>query len=82
MRDPAGNLYGATSEGGLNTCLGGCGVIFKLDTAGKETVLYSFTGTADGANPGGALIRDSAGNLYGIAVGGEFNDGVVFMLKP
>ena len=83
VRDPAGNLYGATSEGGLNTCLGGCGVIFKLDTAGKETVLHSFTGTADGANPGSPLIRDAAGNLYGTAaVGGELNDGVVFRLKP
>jgi uncharacterized repeat protein (TIGR03803 family) len=34
-----------------------------------ETVLYNFTGGADGATPY-YLIMDSAGNLYGVAVGG------------
>ena len=29
----------------------GCGVVFKLDPTGTETVLYSFTGLADGAIP-------------------------------
>ena len=29
----------------------GYGVVFKLDTTGTETVLYSFTGGADGAIP-------------------------------
>jgi uncharacterized repeat protein (TIGR03803 family) len=39
-------------------------VVFKLDLAGKQTVLYSFTGRKDGNTPEG-LIRDPAGNLYG-----------------
>jgi hypothetical protein len=34
-----------------------------LDASGHETVLYDFTGGADGGNPYGGLIRDSAGNL-------------------
>jgi len=39
------------------------GTVFKLDTMGRETVLYSFTGGADGAFPLAGLIRDAAGNL-------------------
>ena len=45
-------------------------------------VLYSFTGGADGSEPGSVLIRDSAGNLYGTTfLGGAFNHGVVFGIK-
>jgi hypothetical protein len=40
------------------------GVVFKLDKTG-ETVPYSFTGWADGANPVAGLIRDPTGNFYG-----------------
>jgi uncharacterized repeat protein (TIGR03803 family) len=46
------------------------------------TVLYTFSGGADGASPSG-LNRDSAGNLYGItATGGESGLGKVFQLHP
>ena len=61
VRDPAGNLYGTTVNGGA----AGWGVVFKLDTAGRQTVLYNFTGGADGGNPSGGVIGDSAGNFYG-----------------
>jgi uncharacterized repeat protein (TIGR03803 family) len=61
IRDSAGNLYGTTSSGGT----GKSGVVYKLDTAGHERVLYSFTGGADGDEPLAGVIRDSAGNLYG-----------------
>jgi uncharacterized repeat protein (TIGR03803 family) len=44
-------------------------------------VLHRFSG-ADGSTPGGPLIRDSAGNLYGTtAIGGSSNFGVVFKVK-
>jgi len=77
IRDSEGNFYGAASTGGdLNCTLTnstGCGVVFKLDPAGKETVLHRFTGQADGAGPAGSLFMDSEGNLYGSATyGGEF----------
>jgi uncharacterized repeat protein (TIGR03803 family) len=74
VRDSAGNLYGTTYSGGVTTgtCaavgegnMPGCGVVFKLDTSGQETVLYSIPGGAQGANPGAGVIRGSAGNLYG-----------------
>jgi uncharacterized repeat protein (TIGR03803 family) len=34
------------------------------------TVLYTFTGGADGANPTSSLVRDAAGNLYGTTFAG------------
>lgn len=83
LRDAAGNLYGTTKAGGLaGACaLGSCGTIFKLDPAGQETVLYSFTGGADGASPHAGLVRDAAGNLYGNTYrGGVYGYGVIFKL--
>jgi uncharacterized repeat protein (TIGR03803 family) len=77
IRDPAGNLYGTTYFGGTANA----GVVYKLDTAGHETVLYSFTGVADGRHPQAGVIRDPAGNLYGTAnSGGAPNGGVVYKL--
>jgi uncharacterized repeat protein (TIGR03803 family) len=91
FRDKAGNLYGTAAGGGDLTCnvgpLNGCGVVFKLDTTGKETVLHTFTGR-DGGNPSARLIRDSAGNFYGTTAYGNGSTvcgggcGVVFKLKP
>ncbi len=65
--DAAGNLYGTTQYGGT---AGGFGTVFKLDTKGNESVLYSFAGTPDGEDPEGALIADRAGNLYGTTLYG------------
>jgi uncharacterized repeat protein (TIGR03803 family) len=84
-RDSAGNLYGTTFFGGLGTgCdidFAGCGIVFKLDTAGSETVLHAFSGSKDGWNPTARLILDTAGNLYGTtAYGGAYGHGTVFEL--
>lgn len=77
LRDPAGNLYGTTIAGGA----AGAGVVFKIDTSGNETVLYSFTGGNDGGFPISGVIRDSAGNLYGTTNGGGASGaGVVFKI--
>src|ERR1700690_102290 len=49
----------------------------------SETVLYSFTGQADGGNPFAGLIEDKSGNFYGTTVeGGPDGDGTVFELAP
>jgi uncharacterized repeat protein (TIGR03803 family) len=80
IRDSAGNLYGTTSN---YFGAGGYGVVYKLDTAGNYTVLYTFTGGNDGGNPFAGVIRDSAGNLYGTTrYGGKEGGGVVFRVKP
>jgi uncharacterized repeat protein (TIGR03803 family) len=81
IRDDAGNLYGMTTDHGLYLCLDrrfSCGTVFKLDKAGKETVLYAFTGGPDGGNPSGAFIRDAAGNFYGATVGGGDLSGCMY----
>lgn len=88
--DGAGNLYGTTYFGGDFDCsFAGCGTAFKVDNSGAVTVLYSFTGMADGAHPAAGLIRDASGNFYGTASdGGVVNAycptgcGVVFKLTP
>ncbi len=84
--DSAGNLYGNAQTGGV-TCGQGysCGVVYKLTRSGSswtESVLHAFSGSPDGANPGGALVFDRAGNLYGTCNGGSVNDGAVFQLSP
>ena len=60
------------------------GVVFKLDAAGNETVLFSFSAISDGTYPVSSLVLDSAGNLYGTAKSGgaEPDGGVVFKLDP
>ena len=83
IADAEGNLYGTTAWGGSSYCESGlgCGTVFKLDRAGKETVVYSFTGGTDGATPYAGLISDAEGNLYGTtAYGGSSNYGTVFRL--
>jgi uncharacterized repeat protein (TIGR03803 family) len=82
IEDAAGNLYGTSYDGGADAF----GDVFKIDTSGKETVLYSFAGGADGCGPYPGVILDSAGNLYGVAadgrVSGSCNNGygVVFRI--
>src|SRR5947209_3333584 len=61
IRDRAGNLYSTADYGGTAFA----GVVFKVAPDGTETVLYNFSGGADGAQPFSALVRDKAGNLYG-----------------
>jgi uncharacterized repeat protein (TIGR03803 family) len=87
VQDAAGNLYGTTSGGGTSLE----GTVFKLDpTTGAETVLYSFTGGADGSNPMAGVVLDTAGNIYGTTDNGglipcpddPFGCGVVFKLDP
>jgi uncharacterized repeat protein (TIGR03803 family) len=95
--DAEGNLYGTTVYGGTGTCSDpygpGCGLVFKVDPGGKETVLHTFTGGADGANPHAGLVRDTKGRLYGTTESGgnlkacDCSDctpgcGVVFRITP
>lgn len=82
VRDSAGNLYGTSVQGGTY----GGGTVFQVTPAGVHTVLYNFTGGADGGEPYKGVTLDAQGNLYGTAVTGgggscEGGCGVVFELK-
>jgi uncharacterized repeat protein (TIGR03803 family) len=71
--DSSGNLYGTTYAGGPYNN----GVIYKVNPAGRENVLYIFATTPQGGvNPQGGVILDSAGNLYGAVWS------VVYKLSP
>lgn len=87
--DKAGNLYGATEEGGVGRSVG---VVFKLSPKArgdwKETILHSFKGGTDGRVPYGTPIFDKKGNLYGTTSEGGgsgcagYGFGTVFKLMP
>jgi uncharacterized repeat protein (TIGR03803 family) len=85
IRDPAGNLYGTTQQGGVyGPVYGGYGTVYELsppaETGGAwtEAILYSFQGAAtDGRGPRDALVRDNHGNLYGTTI-----TPTVFELSP
>jgi hypothetical protein len=97
--DTQGNLSGTMQTGGKGcpppVALDGCGVVFRLSPPSSgtgqwtESVLYAFSGGADGAFPSGLLI-DSAGNRYGTVMqGGDATAacspsgcGLVFELSP
>ena len=75
--DKEGHLYGTTFSGGAS----GAGTVYKVTKKGKETVLYSFTGAADGGSPIARLAIDRTGNLYGsTTAGGANGNGAVFKL--
>jgi uncharacterized repeat protein (TIGR03803 family) len=78
VTDAAGNLYGTTLEGGPPS---GClGTVFKINGPGKETIMYDFAGSPDGANPGAGLVLHGH-KLYGpTGSGGSYNQGTVFSM--
>jgi len=81
-----GILYGTTYLGGiaLNSFNPGTGgTVFALDpSSGTETLLHSFGGGADGANPIAGLL-DVKGTVWGTTQsGGAHGYGTIFSLVP
>ncbi|HEX4158897.1 MAG TPA: choice-of-anchor tandem repeat GloVer-containing protein [Rhizomicrobium sp.] len=74
--DKEGNLYGTTSEGGINDA----GTVFELVRGKwKQVVLHRFTGGADGGSPHGTLVFGPDGALYGAAgFGGASGAGLIY----
>jgi uncharacterized repeat protein (TIGR03803 family) len=56
-----GYFYGTTPYGGTN----GDGTVFKINSTGVLTSLYSFTGGGDGFDPNAALVQGNDGYFYG-----------------
>ncbi|HEV7927130.1 MAG TPA: choice-of-anchor tandem repeat GloVer-containing protein [Verrucomicrobiae bacterium] len=66
-----GYFYGTTENWGANQS----GTIFKIDTNGSLTTLYSFpnlysSAGTNGANPAAALVEGGDGNFYGTTTAG------------
>ena len=81
--DQQGNIYGTTEYGGSSCSYDGCGTVYELTPSGNgytESVLYNFTGGADGAGPWAGLVLDQKGNLFGTTEGGVNGYGNVFEL--
>ena len=74
-----GSFYGTTFAGGAY----GYGTVYKMSQAGAVTILHSFSGNADGANPIAAITIGSDGTLYGTtsAAGSAAGDGTIFSLN-
>jgi uncharacterized repeat protein (TIGR03803 family) len=72
-----GTLYGTTyTNGDYNK-----GAVFKLKLNGEFTIIYSFTGGADGSNPNHGPVLDPHGNLFGpTSNGGALGGGVVYKI--
>jgi uncharacterized repeat protein (TIGR03803 family) len=87
MRASDGNIYGATSNGGLGQCGSrGCGTIFRISPNDVVAVIYQFgliDGVNDGRGPDGFLFEGRDGALYGSTVNGgsvDINGGTIFRL--
>lgn len=80
--DAAGNLFGTTVFGGDV----GCGVVFKIDSSGAQSVLHSFENDqTDSCYPYAGVIEDASGNLYGTTTGTGLDGqdyGTVYKLTP
>ena len=57
LLDVNGTLYGTTQYGGAYKDDYGGGTVYSVTTAGKEKVLHSFGGPADGCQPNAGLIE-------------------------
>ncbi len=82
VMDKSGNLYGTTTYGNDGT-------VYEISPpaiAGgtwTKTTLHSFQGSPDGETPGGGLVIDDAGNLYGTTWrGGACGAGTAFEVSP
>jgi len=76
--DVDGTFYGTTAGGGAN----GLGTVFSISPTLVESIVYSFRGQPDGANPAAGLT-DISGTLYGVTYdGGADNKGTVFSVTP
>jgi uncharacterized repeat protein (TIGR03803 family) len=85
IADATGALYGTATIGGA----GVVGALWKLSPPAvpnggwTESVLYNFTGNADGGEPFGRLVFGPNGSLFGTSAGyGEYNYGTLYAITP
>ena len=82
-----GNFYGTTSIGGAGDCSVGCGTVFRINCAGKFSVLNSLS-LGDGQSPVAPLVQGTDGKFYGTALYGGTGGcggsgcGTIFSVTP
>jgi uncharacterized repeat protein (TIGR03803 family) len=91
-----GAFYGTTEAGGTGNCAfsglpTGCGTVFRVTSAGVETVIHDFAGfPTDGGGPVGGLVQAKNGTFYGTTEQGGFTApgncssgcGTIFSMTP
>jgi uncharacterized repeat protein (TIGR03803 family) len=79
-----GSFYGTTFQGGTqDSCVDGCGTVFKITAAGDFSTVYDFCAESDctdGWAPYSGVVQGSDGNFYGTTY--EAATGTVFKLTP
>jgi uncharacterized repeat protein (TIGR03803 family) len=78
VQAPNGKFYGVFPNGGAN----GYGGIYEITEGGTYTLMYSFLGSSNGANPKAALCLASNGLLYGTTYSGGAGFGTLFSYNP
>jgi uncharacterized repeat protein (TIGR03803 family) len=85
LKGSDGNFYGTTVNGGAYGDIqnNGFGAVFELAPNGVVTILHSFSGPPDGANPMSGLIQGTDGTFYGTtSIGGADGAGTVYEITP
>jgi len=78
MQASDGYFYGTTVYGGPTNW----GAVFRMDFNGNVSIVYNFTGNADGALPDGGVVEGPDGYLYGgTTVYGAYYKGAAFRVK-
>ncbi len=75
-----GEFYGTTYDGGAH----GLGMVFKITSNGKLTILYSFcaeSGCVDGSGSRAGLVQATDGNFYGTTMLGGAGYGTLFKIS-
>jgi uncharacterized repeat protein (TIGR03803 family) len=84
-----GYFYGTTGAGGSSASCSdyqGCGTVFRIDSSGNESVVYTFTGGSS-AGPNSNLVlafpvsQNYPLTMYGTSVGYQSPGGTVFKLS-
>ena len=75
-----GRLFGTRSASFVGYATN---VVYSVATnGGSYTVLHTFGGTGDGHTPGGGLVADGSGTLYGVTPdGGSRGAGVIYKMQ-
>lgn len=91
IADRSGTLFGTAYGRGVYCELDQCGSVFELAPSGSGyayRVLWYFRAHNDGTHPGGGLVEDSSGALYGTTTAGgkrpasKVGFGTVFKIVP